>query len=774
MKKNRNKIQPPKNKDIAARPEAVLPAWIFYSLFAAWAVFVFTNYSKHFTIAPLSSYFVNISTQNAGSMAAVLFGHLKNVLSALFIFTAGLGLGKIGSGLLKKTGFFGLKDERSGGGEDPTSGAALREVPGSAFTDLVLGMGMLSIMTFVFFLAGITNRTFITALMLALSIYGIYGIKGYGRAARASDEKTGFAGYILILFFAAVEISVFLCALCPEIFYDSQFYQLGVPNEWIQNRTMANKTSNPAHFFPFNVNMYFYLAMLINNEITAKLAHFLCGLVTAWGVFLCGTRNFSKRTGLIAALVFVSVPFAMLVSTKTSVEMGIGMFVTAMMLSLYGYFENWDRRALALAGIFCGFAAGSKYTELAFTVIPATATVAAYSFLNRKDVKKTAVDMMVFFAGLAAAAFPWYLRNIIETGNPFFPFFEGIFGGTGLKVQYVLGADPAPPKFTFINYFLFLWPLTMGTLQQEAITGPVFLLFLPFIFVFSKNMDKKIKYSLLYVSIAVLMWAKFGNFYVRYFIPTLAVVSIVVAYFIEMQKTGGFMKTLCLLLLFYVVYQNIAFSNTIIKISNDPLLYVLGIKSEKEYLSTARPSYPNPYFQVLDYANKHLPEDSKILFIGETRGLYCKRPYLINAAGESSYFIEPLKESKNADEYYRLLKEKGITHFLLNVPELKRLYVYGNLYWDRREFGVFNEFWDKYVAEVYADIADIAVPQQGILSLKAQSPQWWAGYSRDPFNYVYLYRLLSKEEAQKPHRVPFNILANRKMYSEKQQRELFP
>lgn len=258
----------------------------------------------------------------------------------------------------------------------------------------------------------------------------------------------------------------------------------------------------------------------------------------------------------------------------------------------------------------------------------------------------------------------------------------------------------------------------------------------------------------------------------RYIIPNLALVSIVYAYFIEKQKVSRSIKNVILIIILFTAYSNMLFANRIIKFSNNPLLYVLGIQSESEYLSTSKPSYPNPYYHVVDYANKNLPSTSRILFIGEARGLYCKRQYLVNGAGEYSYFIEPLKKSNNEDEYYRLLKDKGVTHLLLNVPELKRLYVYGNLYWNKEEFKIFDKFWKKYVVEIYRDIADLSVPQRGIISMKKQNPVWWENYAKNPFNYVFLYEILDEESALKPHEVPYNILADKRIYPEKDWQKL--
>jgi len=86
-------------------------------------------------------------------------------------------------------------------------------------------------------------------------------------------------------------------------------------------------------------------------------------------------------------------------------------------------------------------------------------------------------------------------------------------------------------------------------------------------------------------------------------------------------------------------------------------------------------------------------------------------------------------------------------------------------YWDYRGLKVFKEFWEKYVKEIYKDVGDFAVPQQGIFSIKLQQPQYWRQYMADGHNYVYLYEILSPEQAEMPHAAPYNFLLEESMYS---------
>jgi hypothetical protein len=187
-----------------------------------------------------------------------------------------------------------------------------------------------------------------------------------------------------------------------------------------------------------------------------------------------------------------------------------------------------------------------------------------------------------------------------------------------------------------------------------------------------------------------------GSCYVRYFIQTLPVVAIIFSYYIVCNNTKKIFKNMLIIILLFVVYDNIKLANGIIKICQDPLPYVLGLISEKDYLSMQRPSYPTPYYQTLDYANKNLPQDAKIMLLGDARGLYCKRSFIANGPGDLSPMIEWLRVSKNVSDFVGQINKNHITHIIFNAPEAARLKGYDVFYWDQREFKIFNEFW-KYI-----------------------------------------------------------------------------
>ena len=769
MKKNNNKAaQQPENTETQMRP--LLPLSLIGLGIIVWAYFVLSAYLKYFPLDNLLSVFTyKFSAQFSWSaFMPVLLRHLFNIFVALSVFLSAFGLGSL---ILSK-----LSDKELDDGE-------------RYFIYTALGLGIYAI---ALFFSGILGLLFKAVWMAVVAFFAIYGITRIRRFSVTAFTKLSFFEKIaLIILFYAAFINL-LGALAPELFFDSQFYQLGLVNNWILNNKIHSDNYIFASFFPFNVNMIYMLGLLLGNSISAKLIHYFFGLLLVYGIYVCGKKFSSRSIGLSAALIFYTVPRVMTVSWASAIELGIGVFEFAAIYCLIEhYFEHHNKPPLdtldpkantfgikyfwiIMSGVFCGFSLGSKYTSIAFSFIPCALTIIIMDrILNRNKFSEITKELLLFFAGAFIVSSPWFVRNLIQSGNPVFPFFWQKIGFLSIKMKGSQFADPPYPLVNIRNYALFLWPLTMGTLQQESFLGPVFLMFVPLFFVF-KNISKKTKLLLVYCFLSMVMWIVLGRFYVRYFIPTLSMFSLIFSYYIFGMNYPKLLKASFLALLIFIGVINSKYAENVLAFLKTPMPYILGVQSEHDYLSTMRAGYPNPYYSVLEYANNNTPKDSRILFLGETRGLFSKRKFLAYSVGDYSPLIVWLKQCRNARGLADKFRSEGITHILFNLPEARRLAGFDMFYFEPEELKVFGNFWSRYVVEIHKDIADIALPQKDIYSIKNQQPQWWAQYSADPANYVYLYRVLTEEEAARPHAVPRNFFLEKKLYSEERWKKLEP
>lgn len=748
-----------KDKNLQYNQETIqpfLPNWLIYFIFTIWIWFSLSNYFKVIISNSFISFFQTDETLFLSSFNKRLLEHIVNIVCAVSIFIAAYGLGCFLIKYIKKILNIARTSKDINELIDSNSKPdLLSETLINLFFNSVLGLGVLALNGL---LIGILGLLFKPVIFLLIGFLGLYGIIKLQEILTIRLPKFSFLERIAIGLLLLISFINLIGALAPELFYDSQYYQLGMINKWINDHKIESNKYMMASYFPLNVNMLYMIGMIINNEITAKLIHFFCGLMLTLGVYALSKKYFNQKTAVFAALIFYSVPQVMTVSWKTAIELGIGIFEFGFIFALLNYFVNKKIFWLVISGILCGFSLGCKYTSITFCFFPALLTIVFAGFLQKDKKRDILKNLIIFSLCALIISMPWYLRNIITTGNPVFPFLGDKIGFGQLRVaSNTFLSDPQHPKFTFLNYFLFIWPLTLGALQQESFPGSLFLVLAPLLFLF-KNIDRKIKTLIIYIAGSIIFWIVFGRFYLRYFIPTISVISIIFSYYVVNQKTDKVFRNGLLCMLILLAFNNLTFSTSILKITQDPFPYVTGSQSRKDYLSTQRPSFPCPYYQTLEFANTKLDKKAKILFLGETRGLYCQRRFLAQGSGDFSPLMEWTKTSQSDSELYSRFNENGVTHILLNVPEAKRLSVYDIFYWDRRDVKIFNDFWKKYVKEIYRDVGDIAVPQQGIYSVKQQQPQFWQRYISDAHNYVYLYEILPQAQAEKPHDIPYNFL----------------
>ena len=719
----------------------VIPAGIIYFIMAVWAYIALAAYFKELPVMPFS-YTGIFANTDISLPAGKLMSHVYAILISLAIFIAAFGFGK-----LAVSKFFSTEksDEKI-----------------VLFTGT--GLGLLAILTFLAGSAGLLYKPLFIVLIAGLCIYGIMGMKSLNPQApgQQQEKKKKFSALeicTLIVFCYAALVNL-LGALSPETFYDAQFYLLGLVTKWKLNHKIAIDPFINQSYYPFNINMLYLNGLILNNEISAKLIHFGCGLFISYTVYVLCKKYFSRTAAVVAAVIFYTVPLSMMVSWKTAIELGIGVFETLMIFCFVSYMNDNNKKWLVFSGIMCGFALGSKYTSvLSFGSILATLLI--WAVVKKENIKTIITVLLYFIVPAVVVSSPWYLRNIILTGNPLFPYLYGKIGHGVMRVTGDLMSDPARPAITFKNYALFLWPLTMGTLQQETFPGAVFLVFFPLLFAFRK-IDIKIKIVMVYFLVSLVLWAYVGRFYLRYFIPTLPVISIIFAYYIAGEGTNKYFKNLMILMVLFLALSNINFGLRMLRVNQNPAGYVLGSQTEKEYLSTSRPSYPCPYFQVVDWANKNLPSDAGIMFVGETRGVYSQRRFYSHGPSDFVPVVEWTKAVKSGDELQALLKSKGVTHILLNIPELKRLAGFDVLYWDGSQVKIFNDFWVKYVKLLYKECGNVTLNNG---KTGTSEPQFWNYYTSDPGNYVYLYEIMDEESAKKPHEIPQDFLLAKVVYS---------
>jgi hypothetical protein len=275
-------------------------------------------------------------------------------------------------------------------------------------------------------------------------------------------------------------IAIVLTAVLPPTDYDVCEYHLQAPKEFFLQGSITFLPHNVYAGMPLGAEMLSLLAMvsvgdwwwgaLVGKTVIAAFTP-LC----AAGIFAAGRRLHSVAAGVVAALVYISIPGIVAISPAGLVE---GVSACYAFLAIYTLLLPDDANAesrmsvrrIVLSGYLAGAAVATKYPAALFVLIP----LAAWVFLWKKgswfrvqgnqwpvhqkseieNLKSPATSpqspvsglpstaprppslffslprpLICFLLAAAVGCGLWFGKNWVTTGNPTYPLLYSVFGG---------------------------------------------------------------------------------------------------------------------------------------------------------------------------------------------------------------------------------------------------------------------------------------------------------------------------------------------------------
>jgi len=717
MSKNkaRQKAKLQKNENLD-KPYILGAGWLLFICVVIWLIVIMNNYLPHHKLPPIGRIFSipPHSLQQPGAVAMAWVGHLLAIVKTCIFFFAAFGAGKTVGLLLKHTKF----------GVSKKIGVFLSSQP-LASTGIGLG-----ILVFAGAALGVIGKFLLPWLWFVVVLFGCAGITLPKPLPKTRQFYSIWKRPFFLLTGGALLVSL-VGSLAPETFYDTLFYQLGIPQYWLHRGYVKTVPYVMQSLYPQNMGILYGYGLALGRESVTKLMNFGFGVLTILvmlktiktitaGIKVGEKDENAPRndTGMVAAAIFTTIPTVMYVWWHSGYEMALAFFEMLALWCVASWFrrdeiaspaarndnrsDKSDRYSkdnyglLVLAGIFVGLAVGTKYTSL-MAVAALSGGILVVGIIRKENLRKVLLNAVMPGIIALVVASPWLIRAFVSTGNPVFPFFFGT--GHYPTLRHFSFTDPALPPFSILNYILFPWKLTIVPDWGQANHIGMTLLFLtPLVFLLRKK-PPVVKFLLTYCIMYTIAWLAIGRFYFRYLVPFIPALALLLCYAIAHIRSALARNTalvgtgiLCLLSLIE--------AGGIQKMALDPLGVVLGVQSKEEYLSTARMTYPSPYYPAAKWMNENLSENSCMLVFGEQRPFYIDRPFVFNCLNDYTPLMEWLKESKGSQEFAERLHNEGITHLFVNLPELYRLK--GILKWDKNGIEKFSKFWDKYIELVWS------------------------------------------------------------------------
>jgi hypothetical protein len=228
-------------------------------------------------------------------------------------------------------------------------------------------------------------------------------------------------------------VVILLGAMLPPVDFDVLEYHLQAPKEWFQQGRIGLLPHNVYGNMPLGTEMLSLLAMVLADDwwlgaLAGKTVTAAFTLLTGAALFTAGRRFHSTTAGVVAALVYLSTPWIVQVSTNGLVD---GVMACYALLAVYAVLiwrnADGDVSRLLLAGYLAGAAAATKYPGLLFVVLPLIAWIALATL--RPNGRSAWGPVTAFLLAATLGCGLWLAKNAVLTGNPVYPLLYSAFDG---------------------------------------------------------------------------------------------------------------------------------------------------------------------------------------------------------------------------------------------------------------------------------------------------------------------------------------------------------
>jgi hypothetical protein len=595
---------------------------------------------------------------------------VEAILWLVFLILAGCGLGRVARGLWR-------------GKDEPFLDRFV--------LDVSMGLGMMSLVLFAMAAGHVLSgpglgisRVRLFALVNALALFlgaplvlrdGVVSLMGWLRRKKWPSLVT----VIWVVLFTCLALVVLIPALAPPSGsdWDSLAYHLAIPKLYLQHHGFYYIDFASHANFPFLVEMLYTPALAASFPSGwAKLVHYLYGMLLVLAVVMLTRRHFTAKAAPLAALAIAGMPLVMWEATTAYIDLATALYTVSAVYLLLEYFDKAELRSLIGCGVAAGLAASTKMTGL--TLIPILGIWllidrwAVVAVLRRRHAgieagSETGHYGRVFGHSLIFAGFallvcsPWYIKTLIYTGNPVYPFFYSVFGGrdwtaelarnySALQAHFGVGHDLA-------SFLMLPFDLTFHSEKfydtPGLFVGPILLVALPLLY-FARYQSRKLLGLTLFFLAQIVVWFALTQ-QSRYLIPSFALLAVIIAAIAYSDERFKLTR----IALYFVFAATALFGvMTLVPLIRIAEPVVFGHETQDAYLSRTLPIYP-----AEKWINRKTPDDAKIALFGDTRGFYLDRDYVWADPGHNVRFT---RDFASVDDFVAYLKGQGITHAMIN------------------------------------------------------------------------------------------------------------
>lgn len=456
--------------------------------------------------------------------------------------------------------------------------------------------------------------------------------------------------------------------------HDVLEYHLQMPREYFETEQISYAPHNVYANFPANAEMLYLLSMIVQGGplagvTVAKLINALLAFLTVAAAWLAG-RETGPIVGAVTGVLAATVGWLTYLAGIAYVENAMlffAMLSAAAVLRAVATEGSLSMRWIIVAGVLAGLSAGCKYTAVVLIVVPLAAAV----LVGHWSSHRRRLTAFAFFSASALVAFaPWMAKNLAFTSNPVFPLAGGVFracpdGWSAERSEHFDQSHaPGADESSVGARVGMLWSKVIVDDSQRF--GPV--VFLLAVAGLVLNLRKRLDWQFgLVLLVQVGLWMALTHLYARFAVVFLVPLVILGGRFLDdlrtpMQKTG-------MALLVAGAVWNLAFATALYRKHLHTDAGYLAIEGTPEVFTAGL----MPTYEHLAVINGELPDDSKVLLVGEARAFYFQRDIDYCVVFNRNSFVEAVESADRLSDTRQWFTERCYTHVYVSWSEISRL-----------------------------------------------------------------------------------------------------
>lgn len=337
----------------------------------------------------------------------------------------------------------------------------------------------------------------------------------------------------------------FVIALMPEVGHDALAMHLFVPAHMASRHQWAFDAGTYVWaVMPMLGDWIFTIGYMFAGEVGARLINI--GFILMVGRLIFELALWAGASGIGArwgALIFLSTPLTFTESSSLFIESIWTAFLLAgfLVLLLQSNEAHKSRSYLCSASMLFGFAMATKAVTI--SLIPIILALYCYKFLRSPKNFTTWIMLPIIFIVISSIPYltAWWL-----TGNPIFPFYNGIF-----QSIYYPPVNFSAPKFDNGLTWDVLYQVTFNSGKYLEATAGVsgfqwLILFIPtaIFIIISKERRGSV---LLIIGALIILLVFYSTSYLRYVFPAWAILSAAIGLGLTVRSTENYLFRVILL-----------------------------------------------------------------------------------------------------------------------------------------------------------------------------------------------------------------------------------